>query len=224
MDIQELFNQAVTQFPLTVKFTPRDTSPALLYVTASAWSNQPNQLIGVKVALDGNPLGSLMLFANEATSHKALVAMLFPVKFDDLNPHTLTFSAATPSTKCDVNDAIGASLLMISGVSPFLWNVNGPIPEYTTFQSQVSGPALLFFSGSAYQSGGGPIGIEVVVAGNPVAISQFQASTSSHQAFPPRFTQVMLPYSKDPIQIGFSMNSGDISSDANDNYQLALIY
>jgi hypothetical protein len=224
MDIQELFNTSFTQFPMSVKFTPKDTSPALLYVTASAYSTAPNQLIGVSVALDGKPLGNLMIFANEAQSHKALVSTLFSVQFTDLNPHTLSLSAATPSTKCDGNDIIGASLLMISGVAPFVWNTAGPIPQYTTFQSQVSGPALLFFSGSAYQSGGGPIGVEVVIAGKPVAISQFQASTSSHQAFPPRFTQVMLPYSKDPIPIGFSTNTGDISSDANDSYQLALIY
>jgi hypothetical protein len=225
MDIQELFNTSFTQFPMSVKFTPKDTSPALLYLTASAYSTAPNQLIGVSVALDGKPLGNLMIFANEAQSHKALVTILFPVQFDDVNPHTLSLSAATPYTKCDGNDIIGASLLMISGVAPFVWNTVGPIPQYTTFQSQVSGPALLFFSGSAWKVGGGPIGIEVVIAGKPVAISQFQASTSSsHQAFPPRFTQVMLPYSKDPIPIGFSTNSGDISSDANDYYQLALIY
>jgi hypothetical protein len=122
MLIQELFNQAVTQFPLSVKFTPRDTSPAQLYVTASAYSTVANKPIGVNVALDGKPLGSLMLFANEATSHKALVAMLFPVEFDDLSPHTLTFSAATPNTRCDINDAIGATLLMIADVPPFVWN------------------------------------------------------------------------------------------------------
>ena len=38
------------------------------------------------------------------------------------------------------------------------------------------------------------------------------------------FTQVMLKYSKDPIQIGFSTNSGEVRSDQNDHYQLALIY
>lgn len=224
MEIQELFNTAFTQFPMSVKFTPRDTSPALLYVTASAFSTAPNQLIGITVALDGKALGNMMIFANEASSHKALVTILFSVQFADLNPHTLTFSAATPYTKCDFNDTVGASLLMISDVAPFVWNAKGPIPQYTTFQSQVSGPALLFFSGSAYESGGGPIGIEVVIAGKPVACSQFQASTGSHQACPPRFTQVVLPYSKDPIPIGFSTNSGDISSDANDFFQLALIY
>ncbi len=215
MEIQELFNTFFTQFPMSVKFTPRDTAPALLYITASAFSTAPNQLIGISAALDGKPLGNLVIFANEAQSHKALVTVLFSVH---------SFSAATPYTKCDFNDIVGASLLMISDVAPFVWNTAGPIPQYTTFQSKVSGPALLFFSGSAYESGGGPIGIEVVIAGKPVAISQFQASTSNHQAFPPRFTQVVLPYSKDPIPIGFSTNSGDISSDANDYYQLALIY
>ena len=224
MQIQELFNQAVTQFPLSVKFTPRDTSPAQLYVTASAYSTTPNQPIGVNVALDGEPLGALMLFANEAISHKALVAKLFPVQFDDLNPHTLTFSAATPNTVCDFNDAIGATLLMIADVAPFVWNTTGPIPQYTTYQSQISGPALLFFSGSAYQNGGGTMGLEVVIAGQPAAISQLQAVSMSHEALPPRFTQVMLKYSKDPIQIGFSTSTGEVASDQNDNYQLAIIY
>jgi len=225
MDIQELFNTAFTQFPMSVKFTPRDTAPVQLYVTASAFSTAPNQLIGIAVALDGKPLGNLMIFANEAQSHKALVTTMFSVQFDDLTPHTLTFTAATPYTKCDFNDIVGAALLMASEVAPFVWNTVGPIPQYTTFQSQVSGPALLFFSGSAYRSVAGPVGVEVVIGGKPVAISQYQASTpSSHQAFPPRFTQVMLPYSKDPIPIGFSTNSGDISSDSNDYYQLVLIY
>jgi hypothetical protein len=224
MRVQELFNTVFTQFPMSVKFTPEDTAPALLYVTASAFSTAANQKIGITVSLDGAPLGNLMIFANEAQSHKALVTMLFSVQFDDVNPHTLTLSAATPCTTCDRNDTIGASLLKLSDVPAFLWDTAGPIPQYTTFHSQISGPALLFFSGSAYETGGGAIGIEVVIAGKPVAISRLQASTSSHQAFPPRLTQVILPYSKDPIEIGFSMNSGDIQSDANDHYQLALIY
>jgi hypothetical protein len=225
MDIQELFNTAFTQFPMSVKFTPRDTAPAQLYITASAFSTAPNQMIGVNVALDDKPLGSMVIFANEAQSHKALVTTLFSVQFADLNPHTLTFTAATPYTKCDKNDIFGAALLMISEVEPFVWNTAGPIPQYTTFHSQVSGAALLFFSGSAFRSGPGPVGVEVVIAGKPVAISQYQASTSSsHQAFPPRFTQVMLPYSKDPIPIGFSTNSADVSSDFNDRYQIVLIY
>jgi hypothetical protein len=224
MEIQELFNKNCTPFPMSVQFTPHDTGPALMYITASAWSNQPNQLIGVTVSLDNKPLGKLMLFANEATSHKALVAMLFPVQFDDLKPHTLTFTGATPNTICDFNDIIGASLLTFSDVQPFLLNMTGPIPQYTTFQPLESGPVLLFFSGSAFRKGGGPIGLEIEIAGKPVAISQFQASTSSHQACPARFTQIMLSYSKDPVGIGFTRNSEDISSDENDFYQLALIY
>jgi hypothetical protein len=224
MLVQEVCNQTLAQFPLTVKFTPSATSPALLYVTASAWSVTPNQLIGVNVALDGAPLGSLMLFANEATSHKALVAMLFPVEFKDFSPHTLTFSAATPNTRCDVNDVVGAMLLMISDEPSFLWNPKGPIPQYTTMKSQVSGPALLFFSGSAYMNGGGQIGVEVVLNHEPVAISQIQAGSMSHTALPPRFTQIMLKYSEDPVQIGFSTNSGEVSSDQNDFFQLAVIY
>lgn len=224
MRVQELFNTTFTQFPMSVKFTPNDTAPALLYVTASAYSTAANQKIGITVSLDGKPLGNLMLFANEASSHKALVTILFPVEFTDLNPHTLTLSAATQYTKCDQNDTVGASLLMLSDDAPFVWTTVGPIPQYTTFQSQFTGDALLFFSGSAYETGGGAIGIEVVINGNPVSISQFQASSGSHQAFPPRFTKVRLQYSKDPVPIGFSMNSGDIQSDANDTFQLALIY
>jgi hypothetical protein len=125
---------------------------------------------------------------------------------------------------CDFNDAIGATLLMIADVPPFVWNPTGPIPQYTSYQSQISGPALLFFSGSAFMSGGGPMGIVVVIEGEPVAVSQMQAGAMSHEALPPRFTQVMLKYSKDPIQIGFSTDSGEVASDQNDNYQLALIY
>jgi hypothetical protein len=149
MQIQELFNQSFTQFPMSVKFTPRDTSPGQLYVTASAFSTAPNQLIGINVAIDGKSLGSLMLYANEAKSHKALVAMLFPVQFDDLNPHTLTFTAATPYTTCDPTDIVGATLLLANDIA-FFWSPTGPIPKYTTFESPLTGPALLFFSGSAY--------------------------------------------------------------------------
>jgi len=224
MEIQELFNKAFTQFPLSVQFTPQDTDPAQLYITASAYSNKPSSLIGINVALDGKPLGSITVFANVATSHMALVAKLFPVEFTDLKPHTLTFTAATPATVCDFNDAVGASIIMVSGVEPFVWNAAGPIPQYTTFQSAGSAPAMLFFSGSAFQNGGGLTGLVVVIDGKPVATSQFYASTSGHQAFPARFTQIMVPYSKDPIPIGFSTSTGEVSSDANDNYQLALIY
>jgi hypothetical protein len=73
-------------------------------------------------------------------------------------------------------------------------------------------------------SGGGNIGLEVVIDGEPVAISQLQAGSMSHESIPPRFTQVMLKYSKDPLQIGFSTSTGEVLSDENDLYQLALIF
>jgi len=116
-----------------------------------------------------------MIFANEAQSHKALVTTMFPVPFErPHSPHAHLHRRATPYTKCDFNDIVGAALLMASEVAPFVWNTVGPIPQYTTFQSQVSGPALLFFSGSATGALPVPVGVEVVIGGKPVAISQYQ--------------------------------------------------
>ena len=114
-------------------------------------------------------------------------------------------------------------LLMISDEPSFIWNTNGPVPQYTTFQSQVSGPALLFFSGSAFMNGGGRSarGRDRSRAGRDLADP---SRIPEPHRVPAALQPVTLKYSKDPVQIGFSTNSGEVASDQNDVYQLALIY
>lgn len=220
MSVQQLFFQKCYAFPFTIPFQTAVVGSSLLYVSASAFSSTPNSRIGVNVALDGTLLGTLNLFANEANSHKTLVSMLFSLSIGDKATHEITCSPATPNTRCDQNDTINGVQLKANGMA---WNTTGPLPQKIQYKSPVSGPATVFFSGSAWVHKVQPIGIEMTVKSKPVALSSCFASViSSHIACPPIFTTIMAPYGD--VEIGFAPTSPETITDVNDYYQMAVIF
>ena len=76
--IQQLISQK-GPLPITASFTAKAEDLVGFYVAGSAWTKNPNQSIGVQVLLDGQSLGFIWVYANEAQSHKTLMAKLLPV-------------------------------------------------------------------------------------------------------------------------------------------------
>jgi hypothetical protein len=49
-------------------------------ITGSVWTGTANQLIGIQVTLDGQPIGSAEIYSNLASTHRSVVPTYIPVK------------------------------------------------------------------------------------------------------------------------------------------------
>ncbi len=197
--------------PVSTSFTNDSDDPLFFYVAGSAWSPAPGML-SVQLLIDGRVVDTISVFANEANSHKTLVAKIIEVPALSLGSHTISLQT-TGNTIADQNDFFSVSV--IEPEDAFVLNYQGPIPYYTTFQSEIEGTALVFLSGSAWSGSAGPLNLLLVINHNPVASrSTWVNEGNSHHALPPVFTLAKLSVGKS--QIGFSMNDPATQTDSND--------
>jgi hypothetical protein len=216
-DIQTLI-QATGPLPIDVTFQNDTDEPFLLYVAGSAWANQPG-MIGVQVAIDGNVLDTVSVYANEGNSHKTLVAKIIQVPALKIGPHEIKL-IPLPGTNIDANDSFSVSAILGQA---WIINHQGAIPSYTAFQSEADTPALFFLSGSAFRNPAGPIGLGLVIDGNMIATSNgWVNEVNSHHALPP--VMIVADLTVGQHEIGISMTSGETNSDLNDLFCAAVIY
>jgi hypothetical protein len=103
MAIQVILSQA-GPLPINASFSAPGDSPMYIEVNGSVWTQTANQMIGIAVALDGNPIGKAQVYSNANATHRTVVPVYIPVKLTQ-GQHTLTLSAITPgSTVSDSND------------------------------------------------------------------------------------------------------------------------
>lgn len=211
--------------PLGTKLTFKTEidGPALVLFSGSAYSNTwPNMTIGLNIDIDGSSAGVAQLYANELNSHKTLVSSFQQINITPGN-HLLTIDASTPATYADALDVYSVSL-WDQPEPAFVWQVNGPVPQYTTFNSEVSGTALVFLQGSAWSSSGNEnLGLMVILDGNPVlTVASYVNEANSHHALPAFLAPVEM--TPGPHKIGISTTSGDFNSDSNDFYTLVVMF
>lgn len=96
--------------PLSFHFTSPVVGPATIAVAATAWTKTAGSLIGVQVLLNNVALGTLQIYANEASVHLTLPTAFFNANFASQDA-TLTFQASTSATVTDVNDYFSAWIL-----------------------------------------------------------------------------------------------------------------
>jgi hypothetical protein len=98
--------------PLPIKQTVmiENDGPSLIFLSASAWTQTPNSVIGVELLVDGTPVTSATLYCNPATQHMSLVSTPVPYTFS-FGEHTLILQSTTPQTVTDSNDVYGVTLL-----------------------------------------------------------------------------------------------------------------
>lgn len=106
-----------------------------------------------------------------------------------------------------------------------LLQTNGPLPQSAAFKAPASGPATLYVSGSVWtQTAGSAIGITVSIDGAPVGNAWVFANVAtSHVAVVPVFMPITLPDSMGSHTVTISAVNPATSSDANDNFQVALL-
>lgn len=221
---QTVYSGRTTQFPMAFKFTPKFDGAALLYVGGSAWTSNAGSMVGFQIAFDNNVIGTASVYTNEPSSHKAVVANMLPVTVPgDGQQHTITVTAINGTTVIDQNDVLQIVLVDINTLDQcFVWNPTGPVPAYTTFKSNITGMANLFFSGSGWVEGSaGTTGLVAVIDHTPITTSSMTYNAvNSHLALPPMIVPVKLTVGEH--QIGFSTSDGNLYSDANDRFCLAV--
>ena len=109
MPVMSILNQAKGGLPISASFDAPSDGPATLMVTGSVWSGTANQMIGVSLELDGKVIGSSVIFSNMASTHRATVPSLIPVKLA-FGPHKITLVALNAATTSDFNDFYDVAL------------------------------------------------------------------------------------------------------------------
>ncbi|HJT67299.1 MAG TPA: hypothetical protein VJ749_12645 [Pyrinomonadaceae bacterium] len=105
MAVQLILQQA-GPLPITATFNSIGDAPMYLEVNGSVWTQTPNVMIGIDVQIDGQTLGTAMIFSNGTSTHRAVVPVYLPVTLA-AGPHKLTLSASANSIS-DSNDNYAA--------------------------------------------------------------------------------------------------------------------
>jgi hypothetical protein len=109
MAVQVLISGTTGPLPISTTFNSPGDMPMYLEVQGSVWTQTPNQMIGIQVAVDGNNLGVANIFSNTNSTHRTVVPVYLPVKLDQ-GSHTLTLSVYPGGTVSDGNDLYTAVL------------------------------------------------------------------------------------------------------------------
>jgi hypothetical protein len=102
MAVQILVQQA-GPLPIKVNFNSITSGPVYLEVKGSVWSQSANQMIGIRVQLDGALLGAAQIFSNGASTHRTVVPIYIPLKLDQ-GQHTILLDGNNANTVSDLND------------------------------------------------------------------------------------------------------------------------
>ncbi|MGH8101538.1 MAG: hypothetical protein ACREIW_09580 [Chthoniobacterales bacterium] len=110
MATMSILNQVKGGFPITATFKAPSDGPASIVLSGSVWCTTTDQMIGVKLELDGKIIGAASIFSNGASTHRAVVPSYIPVQLS-IGPHTITLLPENTSTTADFNDIFDVTLL-----------------------------------------------------------------------------------------------------------------
>ena len=101
MAVQVIIMQA-GPLPITQTFNAPGDDPMYIEVNGSVWSQSENTLLGIDIALDGQPVSVAQVFSNGSSTHRAVVPAYISVQLTE-GEHTLTLSSSGV-TVSDYND------------------------------------------------------------------------------------------------------------------------
>ena len=91
--------------PLTGTYQKRKGGTLIISAAGSGWSGTKDQLIGIKVFVNGNQVGTAQVWTNEAASHKAFVPTFEVVNNVGKGQVNIKLEPLNPETKIDKNDS-----------------------------------------------------------------------------------------------------------------------
>jgi hypothetical protein len=105
---QVIINQ-VGPLPITAPVSWPSDRTVLVSVSGSAFSQQPNTMLGVRLTIHATGIGTLQLMANSAGTHMVLPAGFFAIN-GSFGTTNITLSAAN-GTLTDKNDLFTVALI-----------------------------------------------------------------------------------------------------------------
>ncbi len=106
---QVILNQ-VGPLPISAPVKWPSDRTVLVSVSGSAFTQQPNTPLAVKVSIHSTGIGTVQLMANAAGTHMVLPAGFFSVS-GVIGDTTVTLSAANGTTLADKNDLFTVALI-----------------------------------------------------------------------------------------------------------------
>ena len=101
MPVQGILSQP-GPLPITINFNALSDGSVILEVNGSIWTQIPNSMIGIQIAIDGGPVGKAQIFSNTPSTHRTVVPAYIPLQLK-FGPHSITLSPF-PGTVSDQND------------------------------------------------------------------------------------------------------------------------
>ena len=109
MPILPIISVAKGPLPISATFKAPSDAPATFVLSGSAWCQSANQVIGITLQLDGNPIGTASICSNAQSTHRALVPAYIPVTLT-FGQHTITLVPSSGATTTDLNDLFNVVL------------------------------------------------------------------------------------------------------------------
>ena len=102
-DVNVIVGQA-GPLPIKVSAEIDSDGPAVLTLAGSVWTPTEDRMIGVSLAIDGQPPAvSARIFSNGSSTHRAVVPITFPYTFT-IGTHPFVLEPMTADTTSDGND------------------------------------------------------------------------------------------------------------------------
>ena len=209
--------------PLQIKFQPNAEGTALLFVSASGWTQTAHAQLELRAYFDNIYVGSVMITVDKPGCHRAFVPVMVPIIIpSDGQPHLVSITGNN-NTIVDKNDYVTVAIIDTPESMPgFVYTTNEPLPQYTTYPSVLTGQQVAFFAGSGFVTNVQQLvtGSVLVLDHNPVSTSQMNFDPNQHLALPAKFVPVKMTQGNH--QIGFSMVGPEFQTNGSDFWAMAV--
>ena len=101
-DLVQVFAQA-GPLPIKNQVEIMSDEHAIVTLAGSVWTTNPNQKLGISLAIDGAQAGTAQIFANAADTHIPVVPVSFSYTFT-IGPHVFEIDYLTGAETSDFND------------------------------------------------------------------------------------------------------------------------
>ena len=101
-DLVSVFAQA-GPLPIKTQAAIESDEPAIVTLAGSVWTTNPNQMIGISLAIDGSQAATAQIFANPADMHLSVIPVEFSYTFT-IGEHVFELDYLTGNETSDYND------------------------------------------------------------------------------------------------------------------------
>jgi hypothetical protein len=108
-EIQQIIAQS-GPLPIKATATIETDGQVLLVLAGSVWTSTEDQMIGIGLLIDGEPVAEAQIFSNGSNEHRAVVPVTVPYAFT-IGEHTFQLGPLTGDTTSDANDSFSLTAL-----------------------------------------------------------------------------------------------------------------